>query len=138
MLKSNYIKIYWTYDEGKSVVVERFIRILKNKIFKHMTAVSKNVYFDVLDDIVNNYNNTYHRTITMKRIDVKPDSYAEYNVDSNEKDPKFQVGDDARKSKDKNIFAKSCTANWSEDVFEISKIKSTVPWTYVINEINGE
>ena len=61
-LKINNIEMYSTYNEGKSVVAERFIRTLKNKIFKHMTAISKNVYFDVLDDIVNKYNNTVHRT----------------------------------------------------------------------------
>ena len=69
--------MYSTYNEVKSVVVERFNRMLKNKIFKHMTAVSMNVYFDVLDDIVNKYNNTVHRTIKVKPIDVTSDSYAE-------------------------------------------------------------
>ena len=83
----------------KSVVAERFIKTLKNKIFKHMIAISKNNYFDVLDDIVNKYNNTAHRTIKMKLIDVASDSYAEYNEDSNEKDPKFKVGDHLRISK---------------------------------------
>ena len=71
-----------------------------------MTAVSKKVYFDVLDDIVNKYNNTFHRTIKMKPVDVSLDSYAEYNEDSNENDPKFKVGDHVRISKYKNIFAK--------------------------------
>ena len=75
--------MYSTYNEGKSVVAERFIRMLKNKIFKHMAAVSKNVYFDVLDDIVNKYNNTAHKSIKMKPINVTFDSYAEYNEDSN-------------------------------------------------------
>ena len=70
LLKINNIDMYSTYNEGKSVVAARFIRTLKNKIFKHMTAVSKNVYFDELDDIVNKYNNTVHRTIKMKPIDV--------------------------------------------------------------------
>ena len=84
-LKTNNIEIHSTYNEGKSVVTERFIRTLKNKILKHMTAISKNVYFDVLDDIVNKYNNTVYRTIKIKRIDVKDDSYAEYNEDSNKK-----------------------------------------------------
>ena len=77
--------MYSTYNEGKSVVAERFIRTLKNKIFKHMSVISKNVYFDFLDDIVNKYNNTVHRTITMKPIDVTSDSYAEYNENSNKK-----------------------------------------------------
>ena len=127
-----------TYNEGKSVAAERFIRTLKNKIFKHMTAISKNVYFDVLDDIVNKYNNTVHRSIKMKPIDVTSDSYAEYNEDSNEKDPKFKVGDRVRISKYKNIFAKGYSQNWSEEVFIISKIKNTVSWTYVISDLNGE
>ena len=121
--------MYSTYNEGRSVVAERFIRTLKNKIFKHMTAISKNVYFDVLDDIVNKYNNTVHRTIKMKPIDVTSDSYAEYNEDSNEKDPKFKVVDHIKISKYKNIFAKKYTHNWSEEVFVVSKLKNTVPWT---------
>ena len=108
-LKINNIEMYSTYDEGKSAVPERFIRTLKNKIFKHMTAVSKNVYFDVLDAIVNKYNNTVHGTIKMKPIDVTSDSYAEYNEDFNERDPKFKVGDHARISKYKNIFNKGYT-----------------------------
>ena len=98
------IKMYSTCNEGKSVVAERFIRTLKNKIYKHMTAVSKNVYFDVLNNIVDKYNNTYHRTIKMKPIDVKFDSYAEYNVDSNGKDPKFKISDHVRISKQKTFL----------------------------------
>ena len=137
-LRINNIEMYSTYNEGKSVVAERFIRTLKNKIFKHMTAVSKNVYFDVLDDIVDKYNNTVHRIIKMKRTDVISDSYAEYNRDSNEKDPKFKDGDRVRISKSKNIFAKWYTPNWSEEVFVVSKIKNTVPLTYVISDLNGE
>ena len=126
------------YNEGKYVVAERFIRTLKKKIFKHMAAVSKNVYFDVLDDIVNKYNNTVHRTIKMKPIDVTSDSYAEYNEDFNKKDPKFKVGDHVRISKYKNIFAKGYTPNWSEEVFIIPKIKNTVPWTYYISDLNNK
>ena len=122
--------MYSTYNEGKSAVAERFIRTLKKKIFKHMTAISKNVYFDVLDDIVNKYNNTVHKTIKMKPIDVTDDSYAENNEDFNKKDPKFKVGDQVRIWKYKNIFPKGYTPNWSE-VFVVSKIKNTVPWTYV-------
>ena len=137
-LKINNIEMYSTYNEGKSVVAERFIRTLKKKIFKHMTAISKNVYFDVLDDIVNKYNNTVHRTIKMKLTDVTDNSYAEYNENPNKKDSKFKVGDHVRISKYKNIFAKRHTPNWSEEIFVISKIKNTVPWTYVINDLNGE
>ena len=103
-----------------------------------MTAVSKNVDFDVLDDIVNKYNNTVRRTIKMKPIDVTSDSYAEYSEYSNETEPKFKVSNLVRISKYKNIFAKGYTQNWSEEVFIISKIKNTVPWIYVISDLNGE
>ena len=77
-LKINNIEMYSTFNEGKSVVAERFIRTLKNKIFKHMTTISKNVYFDVLEDIVNKYNNTVHKTIKMKPIEATDDFFAEY------------------------------------------------------------
>ena len=130
--------MYSTYNEGKSVVDERFIRTLKNKIFKFMTAILKNVYFDVLDDIVNKYSNTIHRTIKMKPIDVTSDSYAEYNEDFNKKDPKFKVGDHVRISQYKNIFAKGYASNWSEEFFVVSEIKNTVPRTYVVSYLNGE
>ena len=122
-LKDNDISMYSTYNEEKSVVAERFIRTLKNKIYKHMTAISKNVYFDVLDDIVDKYNNIYHKTIKMKPINVKDDSFAESNEKSNEKDPKFKVGDHVRISKFKNVFAKGYTPNWSEGIFVVKKIK---------------
>ena len=91
-LTINNIEMYSGCNEEKSVVAERFIRTLKNKLFKHMAAVSKNVSFDVLDDIVNRYNNTVQRNIKMKPIDVTSDSYAKHNEDSNEKDPKFKIG----------------------------------------------
>ena len=103
-----------------------------------MTAISRNVYFDVLDDIVDEYNKTYHRTIKMKPIDIKSNSFAEYNEESDEKDPKFKVGDHARISKYKNIFAKGYAPNWNEEVFVINKIKNTVPWTYIISYLNKE
>ena len=115
--------MYSTYNARKSVVAERFIRNLKNKIFKHMRAVSKNVYFDVLYDIVNKYNNTVHRSIKIKPIDVTSDSYAEYNEDSDEKDPKFKVVDHVTISKNKNIFAKGYTHNGSEEVLLLAKLK---------------
>ena len=103
-----------------------------------MAAFSKNVHFDVLDDIVNKYNNAVHKTIKMKPIDVIDDSYAEYNEDCNKTDPKFKVRDHVRVSKYKNIFVKGYIPNWSEGVFVVSKIKNTVPWTYVINDLNDE
>ena len=137
-LKIHNIEIYSTYNKGKFVVAERFIRTFKNKILKHMKTVWKNVYFDVLDHIVDKYNNTVLRSIKMKPIDVISDSYAEYKEDSNVTKPKFKVGDQVRIWKNKNIFAKGYTQNWSEEVFVVSKIKDTVPWTYVISDLNSE
>ena len=103
--------MYSTDNEGKFVVAERFIRTLKSKIYKYMTSISKNVYIDKLDDIVNEYNNTYYRTIKMKPINVKDNTYVNFGKDVSDKDPKFQVGDHVRISKYKNIFAKGYTPN---------------------------
>ena len=130
--------MYSTHNEPKSVVAERFIRTIKNKIYKYMTSISKNVYIDKLDDIEHKNNNKKHRTIIMKPIDVKNNIHIDFGKEVNDNDPKFKVGDHVRISKYKNIFAKDYTPNWSEEVFVIKKIKSTVPWTYVINDLNGE
>ena len=130
--------MYSTHNEGKSVVAERFIRTLKSKIYKYMTSISKNVYIDKLDDIVGECNNTYHTTIKMKPIDAKDNTYLNADKKINNKDPKFKVGDHVRISKYKNIFAKGHMPNWSEEVFVIKKVKNTVPWAYVINDLNGE
>ena len=92
-----------------------------------MTSVSKNGYIDKLDDIVNEYNNAYHRTIKIKPIDVKDNTYINTDKEVNNKDPKFQVGDHARISKYKIIFATGYTPNWSEEVFVIKEVKNTVP-----------
>ena len=103
-----------------------------------MTSISKNVYIDKLDDIVDEYNNTYHRTIKMKPIDVKSNTYINIDKEVNDNDPKFKVGDHVRIPKYKNIFAKGYTPNWSEHIFVIKEIKYTVPWTYVIIDLNGQ
>ena len=137
-LRDNDIVMYSTHNEGKSVVAERFIRTLKSKIYKYMTSISKNVYIDKLDDIMDEYNNTYHTTIKMKPADVKDNTYINADKEINNKDPKFNVGDRVRISKYKNIFAKGYMPNWSEEVFVIKKVKNNVPWTYVINDLNGE
>ena len=112
--------MYSTHNEGKSVVAERFIRTLKNKIHKYMTSVSKDVYIDKLDD-VNEYNNTYHTTIKMNPIDVKYNTYITIDKEINNKDPKFKVGDHVRISTYKNISAKGYTANWSKEIFVIKR-----------------
>ena len=103
-----------------------------------MTSISKNVYLDQLDDIVNKYNNTYHRTIKIKPADVKPSMYIEFNKENYKEGPKFKVGNHIRISKYKNIFAKGYVPNWSEEVFLIKKIKNTVPCRHVISDLNRE
>ena len=130
--------MYSIHNEGKSVVAERFFKTFKNKIYKYMTSISKNVFIGKLDDIVDEYNNTYHTTIEMKPLDVKDNTYIDFKKEANDKDPKFKSGDHVRISKYKNIFAKGYMPNWFEEVSIISKIKNTVPWTYVINDLNGE
>ena len=103
-----------------------------------MAANSRNVYFNVLNDIADEYNNTCHKTIKVKPIDAKSNSFTKYNEESNDKDPKFQVGDHVRISRYKNIFAKGYAPNWCEEIFVIKQIKNTIPWTYVTSYLNGE
>ena len=95
-LKKDDIEIYSAHNEGKSVVAERLIRTLKNKIYKYMTSTSNNVYIDKLDDIVNKYNNAYHITIKMKPVDVKSNTYINCSKETNDKGTKFKIGDIAR------------------------------------------
>ena len=131
-LKMNNIEMYSTYNEGKLVAAERFIRTLKNRIFKHMTVVSKNVNFDAFGDIINKYNSTVHRTIKMKPIDVTPDCYAKYNGDPNKKILSLKLVI-VLELQSINIFL-----NWSEEVLVVSKTKNAVPWTYAISDLNSE
>ena len=116
--------MYSTHNERKSAVVGRFIRILKNKSYKYMTSISKNVHIDKLDD--------------MTPVDLKSNTYIESSKEINKKDQKFKIGDIVRISKYKSIFEKGYVPNWSEEVFVIKKVKSTVPWTYVISDLDGE
>ena len=125
--KDNHIEIYSTHNEGKSIVAEKFMKILENKIYKYMISVSKNVYIHKLYDIVNKYSNTYHNTIKVKLANVKPRTYIDFDKDSNKKDLKFEVDDHVKISKYKNILAKGYVQNWSEEVFMIKKVKITVP-----------
>ena len=98
-LVKNYVEMYSTHNEGKSVIAERFIRTLKNKIYKYMTSLSRNVYIDKLDDIVNKYNNTYHSTIKIKPVDVKSNTYIEFSKEINNKNSKIKIGDTVRITK---------------------------------------
>ena len=92
-LEKNATEMYSTHNERKSVIVERFIRTLENKIYKYMTSISKKVYISKLDDIVTKYNNTYHSTIKMKPVDVKSSTYIDSSKEINNKDPKFKIYD---------------------------------------------
>ena len=135
--------MYSIHNEGKSVVAERFIRTLKNKIFKHMAAISNNVYFDVLDDIVNKYNNTVRRTVKMKSTDVTDDSYAEYNDNFNRKDPKFKVINDLNGEKIVGIFYEKELQKINQKEFRIEKVlkrkgdKLYVKWKGYDNSFNS-
>ena len=122
-----------TYNEGKPV-----IRTVKNKIDKYMVLISKTVYTYKLDETINKYNKTYHKTIIVKPVDVKGNTFISFGKEVNDKGIKFQVGDHVRVSKCKYIFAKGYTPNSSEDVFIIKTVKNTAPWTYVISDLNGE
>ena len=136
-LRNNNTAKHSPYNEKNSIFAEWFIRTLKNKIYQHITVVSGDPYFDFLDDIVNKYSSTVHTTVKIKPIDVTSNSYAEYNVHFNEKDPKFKVGDRVRKSKYKNSFANGYTQIWSEEVFVASKARNTFLRTYLISDLNG-
>ena len=137
-LSDNDTIMYSTYNEGKSVVAERFMRTLKSKLYKHMTAIGKNVYYDVLDDVVNKYNNTKHSTIKMKPIDVGNNNKRVYIDEHNKKNSKFKVDDRVRISKFRNIFAKGYTPNWSSEIFIVDKVNDTVPYTYNLKDLNDE
>ena len=103
--------MYSTNNDGKSVIAETFIRTLKNETYKYMTAISKNVYIDKLDDIVKEYNNKYHTSMKMKPVDVKDNTYIDVKKETIDKNPKFKVGDHVRISKYKNILAKGYMRN---------------------------
>ena len=118
--------MYSTLNERKSVVAEIFNRILKKKNYVSITSISKNVYIDKLDDIVNKYNNAYHRVIKMKSVDVKPNTYINSTKEINDKDPNFKIGDIIRIWKYKNVFQKDNVPNWSENVFVNKKVNSAV------------
>ena len=111
------------HNEGKSVVVERFIRTLKTKIYKYMTSVSKDVYIDKLDDIVGKYSNIYHRTIMMKPVDVKDNAYIDFKKEVNDKDSKFKVGDHVRMSTYKIFLQKNTHQIGLKKFFLLVKLK---------------
>ena len=127
MDRKNNIEMYSTHNKGKSVVAERFIRILKNKIYKSMISVSKNVYIDKLDDIVNKCNNTYHNTIKMKPIGIKSNTYISSSKEINDEDSKFKIGDIVRISKYKTFFQKAMSHIGLKKFLLLQKLKMLFP-----------
>ena len=133
-LKNNNIEIYSTHNKEKSVVPERFIRTLNNKTYKYMISLSKNVYIDKLDEIMNKYSNKY-KIIKMKPLNVKSSIYFDFNKENNRESPKFKVGDHIKISKYKNRFCKRLCSKLVWRSFFITKVKNAVPWTYVISDL---
>ena len=122
-LENNDIEMYSTYNKIKFVDAERFIRTLRNKIYKCMASVVKNLYIDKLDNMINKCNNTYLSTAKMKLADVNSNTYTDFGIENNDKDPKFKTGDRVRISKYKTIFAKFYFCNWLEEAFVIKMLK---------------
>ena len=136
-LDDNDILMYSTHNEAKSVVAERFIRTMKDKIYKKMTANDSKSYLGYLNKLVDQYNNTYHRSIDKEPVDVDYSVLTE-EIESNLKTPKFKVSDRVRITKYKNIFSKGYTENWSREMFVIDSMLKTNPWTYKIKDLNRE
>ena len=140
------IELYSTENEEKSSVVERWIRIMKEKMWKYFTDYNTNVYIDILPDLVKDYNNTKHSSIKMTQVEAsekKNERTVWRNLYPNRLDildinPKFSVGDKVRISKKNALFEKGYTTRWTEEIFTITKIKRTSPIIYKIADLNGE
>ena len=126
-LENNDIFIFLTYNEGKSVITERFIKTLKAKIYKKTTANDSKTYLSYLNKMIDQYNNTYHHSINKKPINADYSALTEPN-ETNSKVPKFKVNDEVRIAKYKNIFIKGYTENWSRGIFIIDSVLKTNPW----------
>ena len=131
-LEKNDIDLYSGHNEEKTVVAERFITTSKNKICKYITSISKNIHIDRLDGIVNKYNNAFFSTIKVKPVDLKSSTCINFDKKNKKEGQKLKVGDHD------NLFGKGYVPNWFEKVFAIKRVKNTVPWTYVIDDLNGE
>ena len=140
------IELYSTENEEKSSIVERWIRTMKEKMWKYFSTKSTNVYMNVLSDLVKEYNNTRHSSIKMtpvkaskkeNELTVWRNFYPEH-LEIYDIKPKFSVGDKVRISKKKKTFEKGYTARWTEEIFTIVEVKSTSPVTYKIADLNGE
>ena len=130
-MQDNDTEMYSTHNEGKSIVAERFL-----KFHKYVSSISKNVYTNKLDDIINEYSNIYHGTIKMRSVAVTSSTCIDFNVNSSDKDPGYEIGDLVRILQYKIIFAKGCPLNWCDEVFVSKKVKNTVPWTFAISDLN--
>ena len=144
LLNENNIKLYSTNNsEIKSSVVERFNRTFKNMMYKKFTENNNTIFYNIIDDLVNKYNNKYHSTIKMTPIEGskiinKKKIQNIYNFEKTTKSGKFKIGDRVRISLEKNIFEKSYETNWTEEIFEMYDIKySNVPY-YYSKDLNGE
>ena len=126
-LENNDLFIFLTYNEGKSVITERFIKTLKAKIYKKTTANDSKTYLSYLNKMIDQYNNTYHHSTNKKPINADYSALTEPN-ETNSKVPKFKVNDEVRIAKYKNIFIKGYTENWSREIFIIDSILKTNPW----------
>ena len=126
-LENNDIFIFLTYNEGKSVITERFIKTLKAKIYKKTTANDSKTYLSYLNKMIDQYNNTYHHSINKKPINADYSALTKPN-ETNSKVPKFKVNDEVRIAKYKNIFIKGYTENWSRGIFIIDSVLKTNPW----------
>ena len=131
------ILMYSTHNEGKSVIAERFIKTLKSKIYKKITANDSKSYLSYLNKLVDQYNNTYHHYIDKERINADFSVLTE-KIETNLKAPKFKVNDRVRITKYKNIFSKGYTENWSREIFIIDSVLKTNPWTYKLKDLNRE
>lgn len=145
LLKKHNIELYTTENEEKSSVVERWNRTIKQNMWKYFTANNTYKYLDILQPLVNKYNNTYHRSIkctpieaTQPQNELKVFQALYDDTPLLKKTPKFRLGDKVRIVKKKKTFEKGYTPNWTEEIFTITTVKNTKPPTYVISDTNGE
>ena len=136
--QDNDMEMHSAHIEGQSFLAKRIVTTLKKKIYKYMNSILRNLYIHKLDYIFNEYNNTYHTTIKMMLTNVKFSIYIDFGRVNNEKDSEFKVDDHVRISKYENIFSKGYAQNWCEGDFAIKKVKNTVPWINILDNLNGQ
>ena len=140
------VELYATENEEKSSIAERWIRTMKEKMFKYFTDYNTNKYIDALPDLVEDYNNTVHSSTKLTPVEASkeenelkvwrnlyPDRYKTSRLN-----PKFSVGDEVRITKKKKVFEKGYTTRWTEEIFTIKEIRETDPITYKLEDLQGE